>query len=127
MLVQQDAPQIIRDHLRPQITHPVRTEVPDGWGARDGPVVTVVGDGTPHTEQGWTRENVRIAVYAADSATARDLATTIDAYLLNPRHVRGLSIYPGTGLITARDQTLGCWIAAVTVRAATNRKEVHHA
>ena len=125
MLVQQDAPLMIRQALRGQIAGPVRAELPDGWSPRDGPAVTVVGDGTPHTERAWTRENVRCCVYAADEPGARQLANLIDAYLLDPATVRGLSIFPGAGLVTARDVKLGCWVAAVTVRAATNRKEVN--
>lgn len=124
MLVQQDAPLIVRKALREVFEAPVRSELPDGWTPQQSPVITVVGDGTPHTERAWTRENVRVAVYASDEPTARALAQQIDAYLLDPRYVRGLSIFPGAGLITARDQKLGGWIAAVTVRAATNRKEV---
>lgn len=123
MLVQKDAPLIIRRALRDVADVPVRSELPDKWSPRDGPVIAVVGDGTPHTEKAWTRENVRVAVVASDEPTARDLAIQCDAYLLDPRNTLGLSIFPGAGLVTVRDTKLGGWIAAVTVRAATNRKE----
>lgn len=126
MLVQQDAPRIIRQSLRALIAVPVRSELPSGWSPRDGPAVTVVGDGTPHTELAWTRENVRVCVYAASEPDARQLANLVDAYLLDPATVRGLSIFPGAGLIATRDQSLGCWIAAITVRAAANRKDMNH-
>lgn len=123
MLVQKDAPLIIRRFLRDAADVPVRSEFPHGWTPRDGPVITVEGDGTPNAERGWTRENVRIAVVASDEPTARDLAIQCDAFLLDPRNTLGLSIFPGAGLVTARDQKLGGWVAAVTVRAASNRKE----
>ncbi|MGN0095042.1 MAG: hypothetical protein ACI38U_03160 [Corynebacterium sp.] len=125
MDVQRDAPLEIRKNLRTVIDGaPVRSEIPDGWGPRDGPVVTVVGDGTPAGDRAWTRENVRVCVYAADEPTARATAAFIDSYLLDPHHVWGFSIHPGAGLIATRDQKLGCWIAAVTVRAASTREEM---
>lgn len=123
MLVQRNAPQIVRDGLRAASDYPVRAELPDRWSPRDGPVITVTGDGTPRSQRSWTRENVRVAVYTTNEPHARDLGGQIDAFLLNPHHLWGLTIVPGPGLIITRDRELGAWVAAVSVAAASTRKE----
>ena len=125
MLQQVDAPLIIRQKVRSALEGvPVRSQLPERWVPTQGPAVTIVSDGTPANERAWTRENVRVAVYAATEPQARELATRIDAYLLDPRLVWGFSILPGPGLVTTWDSHLGGWIAAITVRAATTRKDL---
>lgn len=125
MLIQQDAPLAIRKELRRVISGvKVANSLPDGYAVGRQPFVTVTADGTPHSERTWSRENIRINVYAASEPQARQIASYIDAYLLHPRHAWGFSISAGAGLICVKDDRLGGWIAAVTVRAATNKENL---
>ena len=123
-LTQVDAPLIIRRWLRNVVDGaPVRAELPDKWVPTDGLQVVVVGDGTSIADRGWTRENVRVTVHGPYEPQVRAVAALIDGVLLNPRHVPGLALSPGPGLIISRDEKFGGFIAAVTVRVAAERKE----
>ena len=123
-LVQVDAPEIVRRWLRGVVDGaPVRSQLPDKWVPTDGMQVVVVGDGTPITDRGWTRENVRVTVHGLYEPQVRRAAAEIDAALLNRRNVPGVVISPGPGLIITRDEKLGGFIAAVTTRVAAERKE----
>lgn len=124
--VQRDAPLLIRRAIRnvmdPSIK--VASQVAQGWQVTDGPLVTVVGDGTPGHGRYTTTENVRIAVYHRFGPSARRLAEQIDAFLLNPHSTWGFSISPGPGLISAKDEDLGAWVCAVTVVAESPKEGV---
>ncbi|MDO5534162.1 MAG: hypothetical protein Q4F65_05885 [Propionibacteriaceae bacterium] len=100
----------------------VRSEVPAGWTPTSTPVCTVVGDGTPHTTRGWTREVVRVTVYGRYGPQVRQLMTTLDGILLMPRV--GYAISPSTGVIATTNSRLGGWVASATYNVATNRKVV---
>jgi len=122
---QRDAPQIVRDRLRKVVDDParIRADVPDGWTPAKGPVATVVGDGTPVSSRGWTREVVRVSVYAADGPTARRLMVALDGALLAPSaRSWGCSISASTGVIAVKNSLLGGWISSATYNVATNRK-----
>lgn len=122
--VQEDAPEIIRRWLRGVVQGPrVRSELPEKWTPADGLEVVVVSDGTPVTDRGWTRENVRVTVHGLYEPQVRGLAVRIDGALLDRRHVPGVTVSPGPGLIITRDENLGGFIAAVTFRVAATRKE----
>lgn len=123
-LVQVDAPGIVRRWLREVVDGAkVRGELEDGWTPSTGMQIVVVSDGTPITDRGWTRENVRVTVHGRYEPQVRQVAAEIDAALLNRRHVPGVVISPGPGLIITRDEKLGGFIAAVTTRVAAERKE----
>ncbi|WP_018024086.1 hypothetical protein [Corynebacterium ulceribovis] len=124
--IQRDAPKAIRAQLREVMANgqAVRSELPDGWTADSGvAAVTVTGDGTPHHGRATSTENVRVAVYARHEPTVRNMATQIDAWLLNPANVRGFRISPGPGLVCARDAATKGWVAAVTVVAESTKHE----
>lgn len=124
-LVQVDAPLIIRRWLREVVQGaPVRGELPEGWTPHEGITVVVVGDGTPVADRGWTTENVRVTVHGLYEPEVRQVAARIDGALLDRRHVPGVTVSPGPGLIIARDEQVGGFIAAVTLRVAANRKEM---
>lgn len=124
-LVQVDAPLIVRRWLRGVVDGAeVRSELGDGWAPNQGVQIVVVGDGTPVTDRGWTRENVRVTVHGLHETQVRELAALIDGALLDRRHVPGVTVSPGPGLIIARDDKLGGFIAAVTFLVAATRKEI---
>lgn len=123
--VQIDAPDVVRRALRARIDGaPVRSELPAGWVPDDGVVVVVVGDGTPVSERAWTRENVRVSVHGRFLPVVRKVASEIDALLLIPGVVPGVSVSPGPSLVVDRDESAGGFIASVTVRVATTRRVV---
>lgn len=122
MLIQQDAPQAVRDALRRVKAVPVRSELAAGWTPRDGPAITVTSDGTPERSAAWTREYVRIAAYAATGPEARQLIAEVDAYLTNPARPAGFLANPGDGLSLARDTDLNCWVASITVEVPMTRR-----
>lgn len=122
-LVQVDAPLVVRRWLRAAVDGAkVRSELESGWTPMAGIQILVVSDGTPVTDRGWTRENVRVTVHGLHETQVREVATRIDGLLLNRRHVPGVTVSPGPGLIITRDDKLGGFIAAVTYRVAAERK-----
>jgi hypothetical protein len=125
MLVQQDAVSASIRVLNIAVADvPVRSELPKGWGVKSGPAVTVSSNGTTDQARAWTGEIVRVVTYAEFAPDARSLAAQLEAFLLDPAHVPGLTIYPAVGLSVVRDSPdASRWIAAFAVKAATNRKE----
>lgn len=126
LLVQQDAVVAIIRELNVAVADvPVRSELPKKWSAKDGPAITVVGNGTTDQNYSWTGEIVRVVTYAEYAPDARELAAKLEAYLLDPRRVRGFTISPAVGLSVVRDYPdASRWIAAFVVKVATNRKEL---
>lgn len=123
LFVQRDAPLDIRRELRGVLVDcEVVETVPDGVVPTRGRYVTVTSDGTPVSQRMWSRENVRINVYASSGPEARKIASVIDAYLLNPSNCDGYKIHPGAGLLVVRDESHGGYMASVTVRADTNKE-----
>ena len=123
--LQRDAAATVRADLRKVIPDKgaVQAMMPAGWTPRDGPVCTVVSDGTPITNQGFTKELVRVTVRAHDGPTARRILTDIDGYLLTPAmHRWGYSISPSTGIIAGPDSRLGGWMASAVYGITMNRK-----
>ena len=43
---------------------PVRSDLPKVWTPKDGPAITVAGNGTTNQNDAWTGEIVRIVVHA---------------------------------------------------------------
>lgn len=123
--VQPDNAQRVRDWLRKRVDGDgrIRSQVPEKWTPRDGPVVTVVSDGTPISERGYVTEIVRVTVHGVDAPSTRRLMADIDSVLLTPlaRLGAGFSITPATGLIVVKDSKLGGWVSSVTYRVTTNR------
>lgn len=123
MLVQQDAPRIVRTALRDAFPdHRFVAELPESWTVSDGPVVTVISAGTPRSSVPWSREQVLVTVYAEDEPTARKSVSEIDAYLIRPTRPHGLLVTPASGPDTVRDRDLGCFLGATTVQVATPRR-----
>lgn len=122
MLKQQDAPRVIRRGLREVLSCPVRSELPSGWTPRDGPVVTVVSDGSDARHPAWDREVVRVVAYGESEPVARALAAEADEWLIDPRRPPGVLVTPAGGLALARDSSLGGWVASVTVVVSTPRR-----
>ncbi|PRQ10632.1 hypothetical protein C1Y63_10585 [Corynebacterium sp. 13CS0277] len=121
---QQDAAQRVRNLLRKAFKEKerVRADLPPGWTPAKGPYMTVVSDGTPHTEPGYTREVVRVTVHAHDAPTARKLLVAADAALLSPLQVRLYRIKAGAGLIVIKDSRVGGWVASATYTVTLGRK-----
>ncbi|MGP9609264.1 hypothetical protein ACT3TD_02725 [Corynebacterium sp. AOP36-E1-14] len=123
MLVQQDAPLMVRTALRsafPDLR--VVSELPDSWAPVSGPVVTVISAGTPRSSVPWAREQVLVTAYADDEPTARRIVSTADAYLIDPVRSHGLLVTPAAGPDIVRDRDLGCFLGATTVQVATTRR-----
>lgn len=97
-------------------------QLPNDWTVDGKPAVTVVSDGTPSHGRATSAENVRIVVYAKYMPKAREIASRIDAFLLNPHMISGVSIKPGMGLLVAKDDDLRCWACAVTIVAEATKK-----
>ncbi|MGP9622533.1 hypothetical protein ACT3S7_06080 [Corynebacterium sp. AOP34-AQ2-28] len=123
MLVQQDAPLMVRSALRQAFPdHRFVAELPDSWTVSDGPVVTVISAGTPRSSVPWSREQVLVTVYAEDEPTARRLVSEVEAYLIDLTRPHGLLITPASGPDIVRDRGLGCFLGATTVQVATPRR-----
>ena len=120
---QVNAPEAVRRWLRPLIEGaPVRSQLATGWSPGDGVAVIVVGDGTSLSTNAWTRENVRVSVHGPVEPDVRRIASEIDALLLTPGAVPGVALFPGPGLVSDRDDSVGGFIASVTYRVAATRK-----
>lgn len=123
MLVQQDAPLMVRSVLRQTFPdHRFVAELPDSWTVSDGPVVTVISAGTPRSSVSWSREQVLVTVYAVDEPTARRIVTRVDACLIDPARRHGILVTPASGPEIVRDRDLGCFLGATTVQVATPRR-----
>ena len=135
MWVQADAPQMVRDRLRRVLgaknASLVRTEMPPKWTPKNGPVVTVIPNGTPVAAGSWSEEQVLITVHARDGVQARKLMAALDAVMLSPAHFAGLAVAAGGGLIVGKDSKLGGWVASATYMVRTprirmNKKTFNH-
>lgn len=123
MLVQQDAPLMVRTALRSEFPDlRVVSELPASWTVDDGPVVTVISAGTPRSSVPWSREQVLVTVYAEDEPTARRLVSEVEAYLIDLTRPHCLLITPASGPDIVRDRDLGCFLGATTVQVATPRR-----
>ncbi|MCJ7859270.1 hypothetical protein [Corynebacterium kalidii] len=123
MLVQQDAPQMVRVALRsafPDLR--VVSELPDSWASASAPVVTVISAGTPLSSVPWAREQVLVTAYAGEEPTARQIVAKVDAYLIDPVRPHGMLVTPAAGPDIVRDRDLGCFLGATTVQVATQRR-----
>lgn len=123
--VQVNAPEVVRRYLR-SVVDGVEfwLQVPDGWSPSRGMVATVVGDGTPVADRGWTRENVRVSVRGPVEPEVRRVAALCDAALLEPGAVPGVSVVPGAGMVSTPDGDFGGFIASVTVQVAATREVI---
>lgn len=116
--VQQDGPQRMRELLRQVMGKSwekrVRAAMPEKWTPADGPVVTVVGDGTPVAQAAWSKEAVRVTVRAESLPRARRILSEIDAYLVTPGFRGGLGVSAGAGIIALPDSKSGGFMASAT-------------
>lgn len=125
--IQVNAPDVIRKYLRTVVEGVTfRSEVPAGWSPELGMTATVVGDGTPVAERGWTLENVRVSVRGPVEPEVRRVAAICDAVLLEPGAVPGVAVFPGAGMIVSPDDDFGGFIASVTARVAANKEVIGH-
>lgn len=123
--VQRDAPEIIRNKLRPLFpdvrflskTKPTLDPFTETY-------VTVKNAGTPRHQRAVSSENILVTVYAGYEPVARKLAAQIDALLLNPTLAWGFSISPGPGLSVVADEDTGGYVASVTVVAGAPKEGV---
>lgn len=125
MRVQVDGPRIVQDFLKPLIPGvPVRTELPDRWTKGSGPALVVRSGNSDYSGRAWTAETVRVTVFADYLPYARDLISRVDGLLIDRRFVSGVVVSPGVLIAPVKDIQLGCFVAAVEVTVASERKEI---
>lgn len=124
MHTQQDAPQLVRESLRRLFAAtPVRSQLPSGWTAADGPALTVVSDGTYSAASPWTRETVRITAYGETIDQARAHASSAEAWVTSMDRAADIHATLSQPLTVARDVELGCWVSAVVVEVPLVRRQ----
>lgn len=125
MRLQVDAPQIVRDFLRPVLPGVyIGAQLPAGWSADSPDCLVVFSGNNDVTTRAWTQEAVHVTAYGAFAPSVRQLITYVDGLLIDRRYLRGVAVYPGTMIAPVYDDDLNCFVASVEVSVASERKEL---